>query len=110
MKLQAGLKNAKISICKLIWLFYQYFNIKNKYKKSLFGGLQISAPQSIAMLVSSLPRAGKKMAHDALDTFTTDSNLVQNVTYTACWVQNGSTHGHIFTISIHHLLTNRTIH
>lgn len=48
------------------------------------------------------------MAHDALDTFTTDSNLVQNVTYTACWVQNGSTHGHVIPISICHFLINRT--
>ena len=71
-------------------LFYQYV-----YKESTFGD-QIRT-WGTAMLVCSLPmKSRKRQARDVFDIFshTWYTSLVQDITDSDCWPQNGSTHGH----------------
>ena len=62
----------------------------------------------------SLPQKGpplksmKSWAWDVFDTFATHAGFVHVLIDADCWVQNGSTHSHVFAALKLQLLSNRT--
>ena len=60
--------------------------------------LWIWAPHGAAMLLYSLLKKGRtRLAHSIFSTLATHTGLVQDITHTDCWAQNGTTHSHVFT-------------
>ena len=62
------------------------------------------------MLVYSvlLMKSRKKLACDVTDTVDTHVGFIYDVTSTGCWVQDGSTHGQIFTTFKRQFVKTRT--
>ena len=62
--------------------------------------LQIFYPQSIAMMVPTLPmKSRKKLARDVFNAFDTHVDLIYDVTDRDCSTQNGCTYGCLFRSS-----------